>query len=85
MVTQDEAVWATFLEGYTDRGPLRGQELAAVPAFVALGVYGEMGLKLGGVARNWWDSQWVHYGYINAQIASLRAWDAAHLAGLARP
>ena len=83
-VAHDASIWAAFLDGYAARRPLHGHELAAIPVFVALGVYREMGLKLGGVACNWWDSQWVHYGYLDAQIASLKAWDAAHLAGLAR-
>ena len=85
MTEQDETIWAAFLEGYTDRRPLHRRELAAILAFVPLGVYREMGLKLGGVARNWWDSEWVHHGYVGGEIASLRAWDAAHLAGRTLP
>ena len=85
MAEHDEAIWAAFLGGYTDRRPLHRPELAAIPVFVALGVYQAMGLKLGGVARNWWDSYWVDHGYVDAEIVFLKTWDAAHLAGHALP
>ena len=64
--------WKAFLDGYRSQRPLRRDDLAAVPLFVAARQLWLLGLQLGNLDR--WGRWWVNDAYFDFHLKLLWDW-----------
>jgi Ser/Thr protein kinase RdoA (MazF antagonist) len=66
------AKWNAFLEGYRRQRPIRRDDLAAVPLFVAARQLWLLGLQVGNTDR--WGSWWVNESYFDFNLKIVWDW-----------
>jgi Ser/Thr protein kinase RdoA (MazF antagonist) len=68
------AKWQAFLDGYRSQRPIRRDDLAAVPLFVAARQLWLLGLQLGNLDR--WGRWWVNDAYFDFHLKLLWDWSS---------
>lgn len=66
------AKWNAFLDGYRSQRPIRRDDLAAVPLFVAARQLWLLGLQVGNTDR--WGSWWVNESYFDFNLKIVWDW-----------
>jgi Ser/Thr protein kinase RdoA (MazF antagonist) len=80
LMGKDDAVWKSFLRGYTERRKLNEIDLRAVPLFVAARHIYLMGLQTAGALDGWWGYAWLDDGYFDRGLKFLREWETEQIA-----